>query len=423
MKRQGSWPLGDTSSLPEAQRRRVKALVPKETSADEPPPSPPPLDITGLPPEMIEMVLAAAGPFGAARAARASSALRNVGRDLAQRQSLASRARYCPDYWSCVVALTDAIGAHDADLVETILASGAISMTLPFLSPEATLPVPVPSDRGPRAMTLLSMEPPVRDGWTPLALSAFMGASSVVHRLASLGARPLPTAASLMSGILLRKFGAVPLRATLRGVGALIRAYPTTRPLAAIDVNPLTALRLYAVSRAEYIVASALIQIRGTVSPHTPKDPSEALTQTLVQCYSKGVETRSPAEREAAMVAARDLGARVGGDLFGRWLGPVLTALLSAGYDPRDRTLVAAIKTIKAQAGVSEVAAAATACENARAALKGDPALRRRTMPSTFVRCWGHAIKNHMEAAILGAFIEAYGAAIVAPSQDAKINQ
>lgn len=406
--------MSDAYPLPDAQRRRLDVPTDGEGGASQPEPS---LDISALPPEMIEMVLAAAGPFGAARAAHASSALRDVGRDLAQRQSSASRARYCPDYWSCVLALTDAIGAYNADLAETILASGAISMTLPMVSPEAALPVTVPSDRGPRVMMLLDKAPPIRDGWTPLALSAFAGAANVVQRLASLGARPLPTAASLVSGLLLRKRDVAALRATLRGVGALVQAYPATRPLAAIDVNPLTALRLYAASRAKHITTLVLAQVRGTVPPHAAGDPGEALAESIARRYPKGVETRPPTEREAAAVAARDIGARAGAIVFGQWIGPLLAAFLRAGYDPRERTLVAPIKTIEAAAGVPETAAAVTAYERARAMISGDPTACRKRTRNAFVTCWGNVLENHMEVAILSAILKAYGAAIASPPQ------
>lgn len=351
------------------------------------------------------------------RAARASSALRDVGREIARRQSAALQARYCPDYWSCVLALTDAIGAYSADLVETVLASGAISMTLPLVSPEATLPVAVPTDRGPRAMASLAMVPPIRDGWTPLALSGFVGASNVVQRLASLGARPLPTAASLVSGILLRKREIVPLQATLAGVNALIQAYPATRPLAAIDVNPFTALRLYAISRVNQIATSVMIEVHQGAPPRATNDPGEALAQSIARRYPKGAEARPPREREAAAVAARDLGTRAGDIVFGHWIGPMIAALLRAGHDPRERTLVAPMETLDVQAGVPEVAAAAAAYEHARAAISGDPAACRKRTRNLFTRCWGNVLKNHMEVAVLGAILRAYDAAIAPPPQ------
>lgn len=414
----------DALLLPEAQRRRLDVFDSEkdydgddDNDGDDADQLGASLDLGALPPEMIEMVLAAAGPFGAARAGRASPALRGVGRDLAQRQSLASRTRYCPDYWSCVLSLTDAIGAYNADLVETVLASGAISMTLPLVSPEATLPVAVPSDQGPRAMTLLATVPPIRDGWTPLALSGFVGASNVVQRLASLGARPLPTAASLVSGILLRKREIVPLRATLGGVSALIQAYPATRPLAAIDVNPFTALRLYAISRVNQIAASVSVQVRQDAPPRATNDPGEALAQSIARRYPKGAETRPPKEREAAAVAARDLGTRAGDIVFGHWIGPMIAALLRAGYDPRERTLVAPIKALEVPAAVPEVAAAATAYDHARAMFNGDPAVCRKRIRNTFVTCWVNVLENHMKVAVLDAILKAYNAAIAPPPQ------
>nr|UDO47120.1 hypothetical protein [Pandoravirus massiliensis] len=410
MKRPGPRPpLEEALFLPEARRRRLGAPIGEEDVASQPGA---PLGLGALPPEMIEMVLAAAGPFGTARAARASSTLRDVGRDLAQQQSLASRARYCPDYWSCVLSLTDAIAMYDANLVETILASGVISMTLPLISPDATLPVTVPSDRGPHAITLLTTPAPIRGGWTPLALSGFVGAASVVQRLASLGARPLPTAASLISGLLLRKRQVVPHRATLQGVNALIQAYPATRPLAAIDINPLTALRLYAVSRAQTVSELVLKYVYGAEASPVTNDSAEALAQAIAQRYPKGAEARPPAEREAAAVAARDLGTWYGNILFAHWVKPLLYALLRAGYDPRERTLVAPIKTIDVAAGVSEAGAAA-AYERARAMISGDPARCRKKTWSAFISCWVSVLENHMEIALVAAILVAYNAATV----------
>lgn len=76
MKRQGSWPLEDALLLPEAQRRRLDVSDRERDHddndgdggvANQPGAY---LDLGALPPEMIEMVLTAAGPFGAARCSR-----------------------------------------------------------------------------------------------------------------------------------------------------------------------------------------------------------------------------------------------------------------------------------------------------------------------------------------------------------------
>nr|UMO78429.1 hypothetical protein [Pandoravirus belohorizontensis] len=208
------------------------------------------LGMDSLPPEIIEMILRSAGPFAAARAARASRHMADVAREAVKQENKITAQELCDDYETCLREFLLAAAEDDADTVEYIIASGAIDPRRPLIASVLALPRPPSDPKEGDAYALLRTAPPSTEGWTPLAAAAAYGAPAVIARLASIGVRPQPTVETLIDGLLHRGWQLHSAAPVIRGVEALTETYPRTLPLDPADQNPLTALREYAVERA-----------------------------------------------------------------------------------------------------------------------------------------------------------------------------
>jgi hypothetical protein len=208
------------------------------------------LSLDALPPEVLEQVLQLAGPFATARATGVSQYLAQVAGGLAKRENESTARELCDNYDTCLYQFLLAAADDDADTVEHIIASGAIHPRRALIASVRDLPRPPRSNQEEDAYALLRTEPPSAEGWTPLTVAAAYGAPAVIARLKSLGVQPQPTVEALMSGLLRRGQRLVHAAPLIRGISALVQAYPRTSPLGPANENPLTALREYALYRS-----------------------------------------------------------------------------------------------------------------------------------------------------------------------------
>ncbi|BCU02808.1 hypothetical protein [Pandoravirus japonicus] len=277
------------------------------------------LGLDSLPPEIIEMILRSAGPFAAARAARASRHMAGVAREAAKQENKITAQELCDDYETCLREFLLAAAEDDADTVEYIIASGAIDPRRPLIASVSALPRPPSDPEKGDAYVLLRTAPPSTEGWTPLAAAAAYGAPAVIARLASIGVRPQPTAETLINGLLHRGWQLHFAAPVIRGVKALTGTYPRTSPLDPADQNPLTALREYAVERARVRTGHALNRVpalnpRATDAAFFDTDVLPIAETLLEAGYSPGERAQSavgeirhtPSEMDLLVQALRE---------------------------------------------------------------------------------------------------------------------
>nr|UMO80296.1 hypothetical protein [Pandoravirus aubagnensis] len=249
--------------------------------------------LESLPPEIIEMILASAGPFATARAAQTSRYMAETARQLAQIETQQTVNELCPDYLTCLQEFMLTVANDDVATVEYILASGVIGPRQMLIGGDVRLPrAPLGRDEV-DAFSLLRTAPPTEEGWTPLTAAAAYGSPAVVALLASIGVRPRTTVEALINGLIVRARQLRSWGSLARGIQALAQSYPRTVPLAPSDPNPLTVVRQEAAERASRAARSKVLPIYAA-------DAAQRVLET---------------------------------DVY-----PVVEALLRAGYDPSERT-------------------------------------------------------------------------------------
>ncbi|AVK76487.1 hypothetical protein pneo_cds_880 [Pandoravirus neocaledonia] len=249
--------------------------------------------LESLPPEIVEMILASAGPFATARAAQASRYVAETARQLARIETQQTINELCPDYLTCLQEFMLAAADDDVPTVEYILASGVIGPRQSLIRSDVQLPRAPLGRNQVDAYSLLRTAPPTYEGWTPLTVAAAYGSPAVVALLASISVHPRTGVEALINGLVLRARRLDSWNPLVRGVRALTQSYPRTVPLAPPDANPLTVVRHEGAERASRAARSDLFSAHDT-------DSARRVFET---------------------------------DVY-----PIVEALMRAGYDPSERT-------------------------------------------------------------------------------------
>lgn len=310
--------------------------------------------LESLPPEVIEMILASAGPLATARAAQASRYVADTARQVAQIEAQQTVNELCPDYLTCLQEFMLAAADDDVATVEYILASGVINPRHPLVTDDTQLPRAPPGFDQVDAYSLLRTMPPTAEGWTPLTVAAAYGSPAVVALLASIGVRPRTTIEALINGLITRARNLRSWSTLVRGIEALTQSYPRTVPLAPSDNNPLTTLRHEAAER-----------LASSVGVHLHQESADNAADEMFQA-----------------------------DVL-----PIIAALLRAGYDPDERALA----PDRAQGRTdSELSEAVRALNNERQVIGRQTAQRNTPLFWTFFRITGRG-------RMLEDIIDAYG--------------
>lgn len=299
--------------------------------------------LESLPPEIIEMILASAGPFATARAAQTSRYMAETARQLAQIETEETIRELCPDYLTCLQEFMLAVADDDVPTVEYILASGVIGPRQTLVGGDVQLPRAPSGHDQVDAFSPLRTVPPTDEGWTPLTVAAAYGSPAIIALLASIGVRPRTTVEALINGLIIRARQLRSWGPLARGVQAVTESYPRTVPLASSDDNPLTTLRHGAVER---VVSSGGAHLR----------------------------------QESADNAADEM--------FEADMLPIIMALMRAGYDPGERAF--APDHAQGRAG-SELSEATRALDDERQVIDRQTAQRETPLFWNFFRITGRA--------------------------------